>query len=182
MSLISAMNPTAPITTEAEAQAAARSSAIAIGIGVIYGVIGVIITYATMASLKAAATAAAAAQSTAGGPDTAMIANAAIQGALWMGIGLVIIQAILAFVQWRRPNKVIAIIFLALIALGVVSLIFTVVMANSGALPSTSPATPIWQVLFGLVVMAVEAVLHVAGLRGIGKLDKIQLEAANSAY
>lgn len=182
MSLISAMNPTAPITNEAEAQAAARSSAIAIVIGVIYGVIGVIITYASMASLKAAATAAAAANATEGGPDAGAIASMAIQGALWMGIGFTVIQAILAIVQWRRPNKVIAIIFLALIALGIVSLIFTVVMANSGAMPSTTPGTPIWQVLLGLVVMAVEAVLHIAGLRGMNKLDKIQMDAANSAY
>jgi hypothetical protein len=182
MSLISAMNPTAPITTEAEAQAAARSSAIAIVLGVIYGVVGIIITYATMASLKAAATAAAAAQGAPGGPDAALVANVAVQSALWMGVAFTVIQAILAIVQWRRPNKVIAIIFLALIALGVAGLLFSLVMSSSGSLPATSPATPIWQVILGLVVMVVEAILHVAGLRGISKLEKLQLDAANSAY
>jgi len=182
MSLISAMNPTAPITTEAEAQAAARSSAIAIIIGVIYGVVGIIVTYATMGTIKAAAAAAAAAQGTPGGPDAALVANVAVQSALWMGIGFTVIQAILAFVQWRRPNKVIAIIFLALIALGIVSTLASVAMMSSGALPANAAATPIWQVVLGIVVMLVEAVLHFAGLRGIGKLDKIQMDAANSAY
>lgn len=182
MSLISAMNPTAPITTEAEAQAAARSSAIAIVIGVIYGIIGVIITYASMGAIKAAATASAAASSSPGGPDAALVANVAVQSALWMGVAFTVIQVVLAIVQWRRPNKVIAIIFLALIALGIVSTLASVAMLSSGAMPASAAATPIWQVIFGIVVMLVEAVLHFAGLRGISKLDKIQMEAANSAY
>lgn len=182
MSLISALNPTAPITTEAEAQAAARSSAIAIIIGVVYGVITVAITYATMGAIKAAAAASAAASSTPGGPDAALVANVAVQSALWMGVGFTVIQAVLAFVQWRRPNKVIAILFLALIALGIASTLASVAMMSSGALPASTAATPIWQVILGIVVMIVEAVLHVAGLRGISKLDKLQLEAANAAY
>jgi hypothetical protein len=182
MSLISAMNPTAPITTEAEAQAAARSSAIAIIIGVVYGLVGIAITYATMASIKAAAAASAANSATPGGPDAAMVADVAVNGALWMGIGFVVIQAILAVVQWRKPNKVIAFIFLALIALGLVGTLASVAMMSSGAMPSTAAATPMWQVGLAVIVYAVEAVLHIAGIRGIGKLDKMQLDAANSAY
>jgi len=42
MSLISSMNPTAPINTRPEAIAAARASAIAIFIGVALGIVGVI--------------------------------------------------------------------------------------------------------------------------------------------
>ncbi|MDP2116391.1 MAG: hypothetical protein Q8J71_03235, partial [Brevundimonas sp.] len=39
---VRASNPTAPITSEAEAIAAARASAIAIFLGVIWGIVGII--------------------------------------------------------------------------------------------------------------------------------------------
>ncbi|CAN5350682.1 hypothetical protein BH10PSE2_BH10PSE2_28450 [soil metagenome] len=176
MSWIQAANPTAPITTEAEAQAAARSSAIAIVIGVVYGLIGIAITFATMGTIKAAAVAQAGAN---GGPaNTGAIAETAVSIGVWVGIAFVVIQAVLAVMQWRNPNKVIAIMFLLLIALGVASTLASVVLLNSGALPQTSVATPIWQVVLAVIVMAVEAVLHFAGLRGMRRLDAIQMEAA----
>ena len=175
--------PTSPITNEAEATKAARASAIAILIGVIYGVFSIILTWTSMAAIKAAATASAAASAQPGGPDAAMVAEVAVQSALWMGVGFTMIQAILAFVQWRRPNKIIAIIFLCLIAFGILSTLASVAMMSSGAIPTGSaPTTPMWQIVLGLVVMVVEAVLHITGLKGISKLDKIQMEAANAAY
>lgn len=176
MSWIQAANPTAPITTEAEAQAAARSSAIAIVIGVIYGVVGIIITFATMGAIRAAMAAQVA--SSGAPPQAAAIAGGALSIGIWTGVAFVIIQAVPAVMQWRKPNKIIAIIFLLLIAFGIISTLAAVVMMGSGALPQTTVATPIWQVALALVVYVVEAVLHFAGLRGIRRLDAIQMEAA----
>lgn len=169
-SWITAMNPTAPIGTEPDARKAAQSSAIAIIIGVVWGIINVGILYSSQATIKAAAI------SNAGGSAQAeAAAGGMITGALWASVAFVVIQAVLAFVQWRNPNKVIAILFLVLIALGAVSTLATLAMA--GQMPQAAP-TPIWQVIVGLLVLAVEAVLHVAGLRGIKTLDRLELEAA----
>ena len=111
-------------------------------------------------------------------PQAVAVAGTVLSAGIWFSVGFVVIRAVLAVVQWRNPNKVIAIIFLVLIAFGVVSTLASIVLLNSGALPQAAVATPIWQVILGIVVMAVEAVLHFAGLRGMRRLDAIQMEAA----
>ncbi len=169
-SWITAMNPTAPIGTEPEARKAAQSSAIAIILGVVWGIVTVAITFASKDALTAAAVAGAG-----GSAEAAAMAGGVVSVTLWTSVAFVVIQAVLAFVQWRNPNKVIAILFLVLIALGAVSILATLAMA--GQMPQAAP-TPIWQVIVGLLVLAVEAVLHVAGLRGIKTLDRLELEAA----
>lgn len=168
-SWITAMNPTAPIGTEPEARKAAQSSAIAIIIGVVWGIIGIAITYTSQDTIKAAAVAGAG-----GAAQAEAAASLAVTVALWSGVAFVVIQAVLAFVQWRNPNKIIAILFLVLIALGAASTVASVALAGQ----MQSAPTPIWQVLLTFIVLAVEAVLHVAGLRGIKILDRLELEAA----
>ena len=169
---LNAMNPTAPITGEAEAQKAARSSAVSIFIGVAVGVVSAAWTFMNADKLTEAATAAAA-QS---GADASVVAAGA-QAGLWLGVGLTVVQLVFAVIQWRDPKKFIAWLFLALIALGIVSSLAAPLMAGAAA-ASGMPATPMWQIGLSLVILVIQAVLHIAGLRGMKRLDDIQMTAA----
>lgn len=171
---VRASNPTAPITNEAEATAAARASAIAIFLGVLWGIVGIIyLMTAGQAVMEAAM-----AQAAADAPEMADMTGFMTQATLWMSVGFVVIQLVLGLVQWARPNIVIPIIFLILVAFGLVSGVFGLMMAGQDGMPE-SAAAPVWQVWGGLVVLVVQLVLHIAGIRGASKLDKLRFEAAN---
>ena len=168
MSWLKAMNPSSPITTEAEAERAAKASAISIMIGVVVGLASLAWTFANPALVQDAM-----ATASAGDPTNTAAAQAALQVGLWMGGGLVLIQLILAAIQWRNPGKFIAILFMVLIAFGIVSTLAAPLMA--GSVPNM-PVTPIWQVVLSIVIMIVQMILHVTGLKGIKQLDRIQME------
>ncbi len=170
-----ALNPTAPITTESEAIAAARASAVAIFLGVLWGVVGIIYLMTAGQAVMEAAVAQASAQS----PETAGMAGMMAQTALWMSVGLVVIQAILGFVQWSKPNIVIPIIFAILVAFGLVSGVLSMAMAGQAGLPEAAQ-TPAWQLWGSFIVMAVELLLHITGIRGASKLDKLRMAAAQT--
>jgi hypothetical protein len=170
---VRASNPTAPITNEAEATAAARASALAIFLGVLWGIVGVIQIFTSQTEMAEAAAAAAASD-----PAAAGMAGAMVQGVLFAGIAMVVIQAILGFVQWARPNIVIPIIFLILVAFGLVSGVFGMVMTGQEGMPQ-SPAAPAWQIWVGFVILIIQLLMHTAGIRGASKLDKLRFEAAN---
>ncbi len=166
-----AMNPTSPLNAEADALAAARASAIAIFLGVIWGIVGVVyMMTAGREMMEAAVTAAST-------PETAGMAGMMAQAAMWMAVGMVVIQLILGLVQWFKPNIVIPIIFVILVAFGLVSGIWGLMMANNPDLPAAAQ-TPMWQVAAGFAVMAVELVLHIAGIRGASALDRLRMQAA----
>ena len=167
---IKAINPKAPIANEAEALQAARASALAIIIGVVVGIIGLVWTVMNPQD-TAAALAAAEAQS----PEAAGMAQTVAQGTLWLAGAMVAIQAIFAFVQWRDPKKFIAILFIALIAFGFVTTLAAPMMAS--AMPD-APVVPMWQIVLSLVILAIQAVMHVAGLRGMSRLNQFQFDAA----
>lgn len=166
---LKAMNPTAPIATEAEAEAAARASAISIFIGVVVGLISVAWTLTHMDAIDAAV-----AEVGADAATTAA-AQAGAQASVWMGGVVVLIQLVFAVVQWRDPKKFIAVLFIVLLALGVVMTAAAPLL--SGMAPGM-PATPLWQVVLMLAIYAVQLVLHFAGLRGISRLDAMQMAAA----
>lgn len=169
-----AMNPTSPLNTEAEALAAARASAIAIFLGVVWGIVGVIYLMTSGQEAMQAAMAAAG-----GGEATAGMAGSMAQLALYMAIGLVVIQAILGFVQWTKPNKVIPILFIILVVYGLGSTALGQLMADQMGVPEGSQG-PLWLVAVGFVVMIVQLVLHIAGVRGASKLDRLRMEAAQN--
>jgi len=171
---VRASNPTAPITSEAEAIAAARASAIAIFLGVIWGIVGIIyLMTAGQAMMEAAM-----AQAAADAPEMAGMTGLMTQAALWVSVGFVVIQLALGLFQWARPNIVIPIIFLLLVGFGLVSGVFGLIMAGQEGMPE-SAAAPAWQIWGGLVILVVQVVLHIAGIRGASKLDKLRFEAAN---
>ncbi|GAA0626496.1 hypothetical protein GCM10009422_24180 [Brevundimonas kwangchunensis] len=171
---IKASNPATPITTEADAIAAARASAIAIFLGAVWGIVGLVY----MMTAGSGALEAAAAQAAADTPEMPGMANVVTQAALWMGIGLTVVQLIIGFVQWAKPNIVIPIIFVILVAFGLVTGVFGLVMAGQPEMAAAAAQTPMWQTVIGFVILAVQLVMHIAGIRGANKLDKIRMAAA----
>lgn len=170
-----ASNPTAPITTEAEALAAARASALAIFLGVLWGIVGIVyLMTAGQAVMEAAM-----AQASADAPEMAGMTGAMTQLALWMSVGFVVIQLVLGLVQWAKPNIVIPIIFLILVAFGLVSGLAGLMMAGQAGMPETA-AAPVWQTWLGLIILVVQLVLHIAGIRGARQLDKLRMDAAQN--
>lgn len=159
---IKAMNPLSAAATEADALKAARASAIAIFIGAIYGVVGLTVG---MDAMKAGVEAQAAAQTPGMGDTMFMIA-------MGLGCALIVVQLVLGFVQWAKPNSIIPIIFVILVAYGLVSIPLGHMMAeNMGVEP---PHVPAWQMATGVVVMVVELILHIAGIRGANALKRFR--------
>jgi len=166
---IKAANPTAPITTEAEAEAAARSSAISIFIGVIVGIVSVIWMITNPQDVSAALI-----ESGIDAEKAASDAASMAQLTLWSTAGLALIQLIFGFVQWKSPKKFIAILFIVLVILGILLTVSAPLMAG---MPG-GVAVPLWQTALSLVILAIQLILHFAGLRGMNKLDALQMNAA----
>ena len=166
--LIKAMNPTAPLTTEDAALAAAKVSAVGIVIGAIHQAVG---AWYTSTPEAAAAAAAMVEQLTGQTPDAAALAQQSQVGFMFAG-ALILLALILAFVQWRKPNIVLPILFLILViwALGGACLAL--------AMPAFSGGQPVWLTIFSLVTMAVAAIMHIAAIRGVSALNNIRMAAA----
>jgi len=170
---IKASNPTGSITTEAEALAAARASALAIFLGVVWGAVGVFM----LMSGGSAEVEAAMAQASADAPEMAGMGGAVMQIATMAAIGFVVIQLVLGLVQWAKPNIVIPIIFALLVAFGLVMGLFGLMTAGQEGISETA-AAPTWQVWVGLVILVIQLILHIAGIRGARALDRLRMEAA----
>lgn len=170
---IRASNPTAPITTEAEAIAAARASALAIFLGVAWGIVGIIyLTTAGQAIVDEAI-----AKASADAPEMAGMAGIMAQSILWMSVFFVGAQLVFGLVQWAKPNVVVPIIFALLVAFGLVSGIPALLgMGPENA--GESVAAPMWQTVIGVIILAIQLILHIAGIRGARKLDQLRFQAA----
>lgn len=170
---IKASNPSAPITTEAEAIGAARASALAIFLGVIWGIVGLVYLMTAGQALMDAAVAEASAQN----PEVVGMAGMMTQGLIGLSIGLIVIQLIIGLVQWFKPNIVIPIIFTILVAFGLITGLMGAVGVGQ---PEDAAAfvNPAWLTWGGLAVMAVELIMHIAGIRGARALDRIRMAAA----
>lgn len=166
--LVKGMNPAATITNAAEAKAAARASAIAIFLGVIWGIIGVVWLMGPGAAVMESAMADVAAQSPEAADMTGMMASAAI------GIAgfFIVVQLILGLVQWFKPNIVIPILFTVLVVYGLGSAALGMVMADQMEIKPA--AMPAWQTWGGLVLMVIQLLLHIAGIRGASALGKFR--------
>ena len=163
-----AMNPTATITTEAEAKAAARASAIAIFLGVGWGIIGVVWVMGPGAAVMEAAMSEAMASS----PEAANMAGMMTGLALWGSIFLIAVQMAVGLFQWFKPNIVIPIVFIILVAYGLVMAALGLFMAGQLD-PAVAPAAmPGWQTWGGIAVLVVQLILHIAGIRGANALKK----------
>lgn len=167
---IRAFNPMATVGTESEALRAARASAIAIFIGVAYGVFGVVMMLnGGLEAMKIAA----AAQSAGADAQVAGMAGTIAQFTFYAMIVMVVIQLILGLVQWVKPNTVIPTLFIVLVVYGLGSTVLTQMMAGQMDVPETPMNAP-WMMVFGIVVMVIELILHIAGVRGAGALAKFR--------
>jgi len=167
---LKAFNPTSRISTEAEAEGAARASAVAMFIGAAVGIVSVAWTLANPGEIEAAVAAASAAN-----PEAAAGAAAGAQIGMWTAGGFAVLQVILGLVQWRNPGKMLAILFLVLVIFGIVSTAATPLLA--GAMPNV-PIPPMWQIALSIGILIVQLILLIAGLRGIGRLDQLQMDSA----
>ncbi|HZW16123.1 MAG TPA: hypothetical protein VFF66_07690 [Brevundimonas sp.] len=162
--IIAAMNPAAPLTTEDAALGAAKVSAVGMVIGAINQAVG-----GWYASTPEASQAAARVMENLTGQtvDPTQLAQQTQMG-LYLTGALVVLQLILAAVQWRKPNGVLPILFLVLVvwALGGAALALVV--------PAFSGGQPMWLTVFTLVMMLLAAILHIAGIRGASALKKFR--------
>jgi hypothetical protein len=168
--LIKAMNPTMPLTTEEAALAAARVSAVGMVIGALNQAVA-----GWYASTPAAAEGAARVveQFTGQAPDLAALAQ---QSQIGLGVAgfFVVLQLILAFVQWKKPGQALPILFLVLVIWGLGGALLALFMPAMGA------GQPMWLTLFTLVTMVLAGVTHIAAIRGASALDKIRTSAAQN--
>ena len=169
--MVRAMNPTATISNAEEARAAARASAIAIFLGVVWGIVGVVWLMGPGGAVMEAAMAEATATSPEAASMTGMMTGAAL---VFAGV-LVVIQLILGLVQWFKPNIVIPILFIVLVVYGLGTTVLGVVMAGQmEELGASAAAAPAWQTWGGVAVMALQLILHIAGVRGASALRKFR--------
>lgn len=166
--MVRAMNPAGAISNAEEAKAAARASAIAIFLGVVWGVIGLVWMMGPGAAFMEAAMAEAAASSPGAEGMGEMMAGMAIGFA-----GFVIVcQVILGLVQWFKPNIVIPILFLVLVVYGLGSAVLALTMADQFGMGAAQ--VPAWQTWGGIVVMLIQVILHIAGIRGASAMSKFR--------
>ncbi|MBO9501779.1 hypothetical protein [Brevundimonas sp. A19_0] len=166
---IKAINPTAPITTRPEATAAARASALAILLGVAFGIFGVVRTMGVGTEAMEAMMV----ENAQGDAAVAGMAGAMAGAVVYFSIGMVVVQAIFGLVQWAKPNRFIPILFIILVVLGLLSSVWGLAMASQMDVPANVQA-PLWLTVLTLVVLLVELVLHIAGLRGASRLDQLK--------
>ena len=165
---IKAMNPTANLTTESAALDAARISAVGLVLGAINQAVAGWYT-TTEAGIEASRNVVE--QMLGQAPTPEQMAQQAQSGLIMTGV-FVLLQLGLAVLQWSKPNRVIPIIFLVfvLLGLGATSLAFFI--------PAMAAAQPMWITLMTIVLMAVAATTHIAAIRGVGALNRIQMAAA----
>ena len=99
---------------------------------------------------------------------TGMMAGAAVGVTAF----LIAIQLILGLVQWFKPNIVIPILFTILVVYGLGTAVLGLVMAGQMDIPAA--AAPAWQTWGGIVVLVIQLVLHIAGIRGANALRKFR--------
>lgn len=162
--LIKAMNPTAPLTTEALALKAAQVSAIGMVLGAVKDVF--VAWYATTDASKEAA-ARMVEELTGQAQTTEQMAQGG-QFGLYIAGFFIVLQLVLAFVQWTKPNKVLPILFLVLVVWSLGGAVLGLVV------PMFAAAQPMWLTLTTLVLMLLAAITHIASIRGTGKLDEIR--------
>ena len=166
--MVKGMNPAAAITNAGEAKAAARASAIAIFLGVIWGVIGLVWMMGPGAEVMQAAVA----EATAANPEAAGMAGMMTGAAVGIAGFLIVCQLIFGLVQWFKPNIVIPILFTVLIVYGLGTGVWGVMMADQ--MDMGAAVGPTWQTYGGLVLMVVQLILHIAGIRGASAMNKFR--------
>jgi hypothetical protein len=159
--LIKAMNPAGALPDEDTARKAAQVSAI----GMILGAVNTVAEGWYSANGGAEASQQMAATLTGKMPTAEEMEASAQFGLIGMGL-VVVLQLVLAAVQWRKPNSILPMLFLVLViwALGMAVL----------ALLTGAGERPMWLTALTIVTMTLAAALHIAGIRGASALQKFR--------
>ena len=166
----SAINPLSTATTEADARRQARASAVAIGLGVLMGVWGVYYTMTEGREIMDAAMANAATTT----PEVAGMAGMMAAAVLWTGVAMVVIQAILGLVQWFKPNLIIPILFTVLVVYGLGNMALSQFVGGEMRAEMGVAEPPMVQMVLSWVILIVQLILHIAGIRGASALGKLR--------
>jgi len=163
--LIKAMNPTAALPDQDMARKAAQVSAI----GMILGAVNTAAEGWYNANGGAEASQRMVTALTGTTPTAEEIEASAQFGLMGMGL-VVVLQLVLAGVQWRKPNSALPVIFLVLVvaALGMALL----------ALVNGAGGRPAWLTTLTIVTMAMAGILHIAGIRGASAMAKFRAAQA----
>jgi len=165
---IKAMNPAGPIDTGDAALAAARVSAIGMVLGAIRD--GVAAWYTANGGAEASQRAIENLTGQAQSPE--QIAQAAQFGLYGAG-AVIVLQLILAVVQWLKPNQALPILFLVFVVLALGNALLTLVGAS--LMPGmASAAPPMWVSATTIVLMTAAFLMHVAGIRGASAMNKFR--------
>ena len=112
------------------------------------------------------------AEAAASSPEAASMTGMMAGAAVGVTAFLIAIQLILGLVQWFKPNIVIPILFTILVVYGLGTAVLGLVMAGQMDIPAA--AAPAWQTWGGIVVLVIQLVLHIAGIRGANALRKFR--------
>lgn len=172
--LIAGLSPAAKITNESEAKASARASAVSILLGVIWG--GITLAWMTSPEGTAMMQQAMSASAT---PETAALMEGAVGAMIGLTAFIIGLQLIFAGIQWFKPNIIVPILFLLLVAYGLLTGLLGVVMADQlAALTGPQPQMPGWITYTNLALLVIQLLLHISGIRGASALSKFRREAA----
>jgi hypothetical protein len=165
---IKAMNPAGAMDSQEAALAAARVSAIGMVLGAVRDGIGAWYT----ANGGAEASQRAIESLTGQVASSEQIAQAAQTGLMAAGV-VIVLQLILAVVQWLKPNQVLPIIFLVLVVLALGGSLMS--LTGMSMLPGMDAvAPPTWITFASIVLMALAAIMHIAGIRGASAMSKFR--------
>ena len=165
---IKAMNPAGAIDTKEAALAAARVSAIGMVLGAIRDTAGA--WYTTHGGAEASQRAIENMTGQVQSPE--QVAQAAQFGLMGAGV-FIVLQLVLAAVQWFKPNQVLPIIFLVLVVLALGGSLLS--LAGTSMIPGmNSVAAPMWIMAITIVLMTLAFFMHVAGIRGASALAKFR--------
>lgn len=169
-----AMNPLSTSSNEAEARRGARASALGIGVGVLTGVWGVI--YMTTLGKETIRTAMDVAAANAGSPEAAAMMGPMASIMVGIVVLTIAVQVILGLVQWFKPNIVIPILFTIFVVYGLGTSLMVPLMnpQMTAQMQAATPDVPIWQTALSWLALAIQLVLHIAGIRGAAALEKFR--------
>ncbi|HEY0600785.1 hypothetical protein [Brevundimonas sp.] len=164
---IKAMNPAGAIDTKEAALAAARLSAVGMVLGAVRDSVGA--WYSANGGAEASQRAIENLTGQVQSPE--QVAQAAQFGLMAAGV-VIVLQLILAVVQWLKPNQVLPIIFLALVVLALGGTLLSLTGSSMPGMASLAP--PMWTTVTTLVLMTAAFFMHIAGIRGASALSKFR--------
>lgn len=164
-------NPLVAIRSPDEALTAGRASAVALVLGAFYTGVGAVMTLVNGESMRQ--TAQDRLQAMDLPPQSIAVAEATSNAILTAGLILnpimVVLQLVLAWVQWKRPNLAIPALCAMVLGFNLYGAIQMVGVIQSGMLAGLPAQSWAWMVA-SYAVYAVFLALHVTGARGAAKL------------